>query len=67
MAYRSESPGSELTRGTDSNECCCAYNMLKLTRQLYTWSADPRLFDYYASVVTSKAAIRGHFKTGQRK
>jgi DUF1680 family protein len=41
----------ELTRGTDSNECCCAYNMLKLTRQLYTWSGDPRLFDYYERIL----------------
>jgi DUF1680 family protein len=41
----------ELTRGTNSNECCCAYNMLKLTRQLYTWSGDPRLFDYYERIL----------------
>ncbi len=37
----------EITLGTSTNECCCAYNMMKLTRALYTWSADPRLFDYY--------------------
>ncbi|MGH9477279.1 MAG: beta-L-arabinofuranosidase domain-containing protein [Terriglobales bacterium] len=30
-----------------SMECCCGYNMLKLTRHLYTWTADPRYFDYY--------------------
>jgi DUF1680 family protein len=36
---------SELTRGTC--ECCCAYNMMKLTRHLYGWTADPRYFDYY--------------------
>jgi uncharacterized protein len=41
----------ELSLGTDTNECCCAYNMLKLTRQLYTWSADPRFFDYYERVL----------------
>lgn len=28
-------------------ECCCAYNMLKLTRHLYSWTAQPRYFDYY--------------------
>ena len=28
-------------------ECCCAYNMLKLTRHLYAWNRDPRYFDYY--------------------
>ena len=28
-------------------ECCCAYNMMKLTRHLYSWSGDPRFIDYY--------------------
>ena len=37
----------ELSLGSSTNECCCAYNMLKLTRKLYTWTADPRYFDYY--------------------
>jgi uncharacterized protein len=35
------------TRTTSTAECCCAYNMLKLTRRLYGWTADPRYFDYY--------------------
>ncbi len=39
--------GAELKLGTDTNECCCAYNMLKLTKQLYEWTGDPRYFDYY--------------------
>jgi uncharacterized protein len=30
-----------------SEECCCGYNMLKLTRHVYQWTADPRHFDYY--------------------
>jgi DUF1680 family protein len=37
----------ELAQGTATNECCCAYNMLKLARKLYTWSGDPRYFDFY--------------------
>jgi DUF1680 family protein len=28
-------------------EHCCSYNMLKLTRQLFAWEPDGRLFDYY--------------------
>jgi DUF1680 family protein len=28
-------------------ECCCAYNMLKLARQLYSWKPAPAYFDYY--------------------
>jgi DUF1680 family protein len=35
------------TRGTATAECCCAYNMLKLTRHLYGWTGNPRYFDYY--------------------
>ena len=38
---------TELRQGVDTNECCCAYNMMKLTRMLYSWSGDPRHFDYY--------------------
>ncbi len=40
-------PGAELKRGSNTTEDCCAYNMLKLTRHLYQWTADPRYFDYY--------------------
>jgi DUF1680 family protein len=41
-------PGKLSTElGTDTTECCCAYNMMKLTRHLFGWSADPRLMDYY--------------------
>jgi DUF1680 family protein len=31
----------------DTTECCCAYNMMKLTRHLFGWTADARLMDYY--------------------
>ncbi|MFL6414999.1 MAG: glycoside hydrolase family 127 protein [Bryobacteraceae bacterium] len=37
----------ELSRRPETNECCCAYNMMNLARMLYTWSGDPRIFDYY--------------------
>jgi uncharacterized protein len=38
---------AELKLDAATTECCCAYNMLKLTRHLYEWTADPRYFDYY--------------------
>jgi len=28
-------------------EACCSYNMLKLTRHLYSWAPDAAYFDYY--------------------
>ena len=36
---------SELSATTE--ECCCTYNMLKLTRHLYSWTADQVYADYY--------------------
>ena len=30
-----------------TEECCCTYNMLKLTRHVYSWTADPARADYY--------------------
>ena len=44
------SPGrlaAEWRVATHHQECCCAYNMMKLTRHLYSWTGDPRYFDYY--------------------
>jgi len=38
---------AEWKQATDTAECCCVYNMLKLARNLYQWSGDPRYFDYY--------------------
>jgi hypothetical protein len=38
---------AELAVSPNTAECCCAYNMLKLTRHLYAWRADPRYFDHY--------------------
>ena len=41
-------PGKLSTElSTDTTECCCAYNMMKLTRHLFGWSPDARLMDYY--------------------
>ncbi len=38
---------AELKRSVATAECCCSYNMLKLTRHLYSWRPDPAYFDYY--------------------
>lgn len=41
-------PGDLSTElSVSSEECCCGYNMLKLTRHLHQWTADPRYMDYY--------------------
>ena len=33
--------------GPDAQECCCAYNMMKLSRHVLGWSADARVADQY--------------------
>jgi uncharacterized protein len=38
---------AELKRNVSTAECCCSYNMLKLTRHLYSWNPDPKYFDYF--------------------
>ena len=38
---------AELKMSVATAECCCAHNMLKLTRHLYGWNPSPHYFDYY--------------------
>ena len=41
-------PGNLSTElGPSTTECCCAYNMMKLTRHLFGWSPNARFMDYY--------------------
>jgi len=46
---RWETPPGVLSTALSSSsaECCCAYNMLKLTRHVFAWTADPRAADYF--------------------
>jgi uncharacterized protein len=54
----------ELKQDVATAECCCVYNMLKLTRHLYQWSGDPRYFDYYERVLLNHRLGTIHPKTG---
>lgn len=38
---------AELKLAVSTAECCCAYNMMKLARHLYSWDPRPAYFDYY--------------------
>jgi DUF1680 family protein len=33
--------------GPAAQECCCSYNMMKLSRHVYGWTVDPKIMDYY--------------------
>jgi uncharacterized protein len=37
----------EFVQASSHQECCCSYNMLKLTRHLFGWNPDTRFMDYY--------------------
>jgi hypothetical protein len=55
---------NELKRSTATEECCCSYNMLKLTRHLYQWTADPHYFDYYERSMLNMRLGTIHPETG---
>ncbi len=33
--------------GHSAEECCCSYNMMKLTRHIFGWTGNPSAMDYY--------------------
>jgi DUF1680 family protein len=45
--WRSEPDQLAGELSSSTQECCCTYNMLKLTRHLFGWSPAARYFDYY--------------------
>jgi len=56
--------GAELKMNIATAECCCVYNMLKLTRHLYGWAAEPSYFDYYERVLLNHRIGTVQPKTG---
>jgi DUF1680 family protein len=47
-----QAPGKLASQlGRASQECCCSYNMLKLSRHIYGWTLDPKVMDYYERVL----------------
>ena len=54
--------GSEL--GPSSHETCCTYNMLKLTRHLFTWQPNADYAEYYERALWNGILPTQHPKTG---
>ncbi|HEX3877089.1 MAG TPA: beta-L-arabinofuranosidase domain-containing protein, partial [Bryobacteraceae bacterium] len=52
------------TNTSATEECCCSYNMLKLTRRLYSWNPNPRYFDYYERSLLNMRIGTIHPETG---
>jgi DUF1680 family protein len=49
MWHKSDAIATEL--GPAAEECCCSYNMMKLTRHLFGQGPDAKHFDYYERVL----------------
>jgi len=47
-----------------TTETCNTYNMLKLTRHLFTWTADPKYADYYEQALYNHILAAQDPKTG---
>ena len=51
---------------SDTQECCTSYNMLKLTRHVFGWSADPAAADYYERLLWNGVLGTQHSADGQK-
>jgi len=49
-----------------TQECCATYNMLKLTRQLFTWTGDAACADYYERALWNGILGTQHPKDGSK-
>jgi DUF1680 family protein len=54
MWHASDAIASEL--GPAAEECCCSYNMMKLTRHLFGQQPDAKHFDYYERMLFNSRA-----------
>jgi hypothetical protein len=50
--------------GKNSHESCCTYNMLKLTRHLFNWEADPAYADFYERALFNGILSTQHPENG---
>ena len=47
MRVAEKACGGQGGKGTETQETCTTYNILKLARYLFTWTGDSRFFDFY--------------------
>ena len=62
--WRSDPDELAVQLGDCTQETCCTYNMLKLTRHLFTWSAEPRYADYYERALYNSILSTQNPRTG---
>lgn len=54
------------TLAVDTEESCVTYNMLKLTRDIFSWTADPRAADYYERALYNSMLGTQHPADGEK-
>ena len=54
-----------LTLGNNTTETCNTYNMLRLTRHLFSWTGDAKYFDFYERAVTNHILGSQNPSTGE--
>jgi hypothetical protein len=52
--------------GSETQECCTSYNMLKLTRHVFGWTADPAAADYYERLLWNGVLGTQHPADGEK-
>jgi DUF1680 family protein len=52
--------------GGEAQEDCCTYNLLKLTRHVFGWSADPACADYYERALFNRILGSQHPADGSK-
>ncbi|MBN2136318.1 MAG: glycoside hydrolase family 127 protein [Sedimentisphaerales bacterium] len=62
--WRSDPDQLAVQLGDHTQESCCTYNMLKLTRQLFTWNAETRYADYYERALYNSILSTQNPRTG---
>jgi uncharacterized protein len=55
---------AEWSRSDNHQECCCAYNMMKLTTRLFTWAPRVEHMDYYERNLLNHRLGAIHPETG---
>lgn len=54
MWHKADAVATQL--GPDAQECCCSYNMMKLSRHLFMQQPDAKFFDYYERLLVNVRA-----------
>jgi DUF1680 family protein len=60
-------PADSLSRrlGSSTSESCNVYNMLKLSKHLFSWSASPEVADFYENALINHILSSQHPETGE--